>query len=65
MKANVGTADQVIRVIIGIVLLSLILILDGGIRWIGWLGIVPIITALVKFCPLYTLLGIQTTQSKD
>lgn len=64
MKANVGTVDRVIRVIIGLVLLSLLLILDGNIRFIGLVGIVPLLTALIKFCPLYPLVGINTNKSE-
>lgn len=64
MKANVGTVDRVIRIIIGLVLLSLLLFLDGNIRFIGLIGIVPIFTALVKFCPLYPLFGISTNKSE-
>lgn len=62
MKANVGTVDRIIRVIIGLVLLSLLLFLDGNMRFIGLIGIVPLFTALFKFCPLYPLFGINTNK---
>lgn len=64
MKANVGTVDRVIRVIIGLALLSLLLILDGNMRYIGLIGIVPLLTALIKFCPLYPIFRINTNKSK-
>jgi len=60
MRQNVGSVDQVIRVIIGLVLLSFLFVLDGGVRWFGLIGIVPILTAFVKFCPLYVIFGINT-----
>lgn len=60
MKANIGTVDQVIRIILGLVLLALLLILDSGIKYIGLLGIVLLLTAFIKFCPLYTLFGFNT-----
>ncbi len=60
MKHNIGSADKVLRIIIGLVLLSLIFILDGTIRWIGLIGIMPIITAFAGNCPLYSVLGIST-----
>lgn len=60
MKANVGTADRVIRIVIGLILLSLLFILDGSIKYIGLIGIVPLLTAFIKFCPLYTLFKINT-----
>jgi len=60
MKANIGTVDQVIRIILGLVLLALLFILDSGIKYIGLLGIVLLLTAFIKFCPLYTLFGFNT-----
>jgi len=60
MKENVGSVDRVIRIIVGIVLLSLVLLLDGGIRWVGLIGVIPLLTATVSFCPLYTVLGFNS-----
>jgi hypothetical protein len=62
---NDGTADRVIRVVIGIALLSLLFLLHvHGLKyWIGWLGLiglVPLVTGLVGVCQMYTLLGIRT-----
>ncbi len=64
MPVNVGSADKVIRIVMGIVLLSLIYFLSGNIRWVGLIGIVPIMTARVGWCPLYSLLGIRTCPMK-
>ena len=61
---NVGNADRIIRVIIGLGLLSLLIILDGNMRYLGLLGLIPIITALIGFCPLYKLIGIKTLSKK-
>ncbi|GMQ99847.1 MAG: DUF2892 domain-containing protein [Zetaproteobacteria bacterium] len=58
MNPNVGTIDKVIRVIIGTALISLVFV-GPQTPW-GWIGVVPIVTALVSFCPLYTILGIKT-----
>ncbi len=60
MNANVGTADRAIRVVLGLALLSAIFVLDGRERWFGLIGLVPLLTAAVSFCPLYTVLGIRT-----
>lgn len=60
--SNIGKTDKVIRVITGIILLSLLFILDGNIRYIGLIGFIPLITAIVGFCPLYKLLGINTNK---
>ncbi|HSN15342.1 MAG TPA: DUF2892 domain-containing protein [Anaeromyxobacteraceae bacterium] len=55
---NEGTLDRVIRVVIGIALLSLTV--AGPKTMIGLVGIVPIVTGLVGFCPLYRLMGVST-----
>lgn len=60
MKANVGNVDRVIRVILGLVLLSLFFILDGGLKYIGLLGLVLLLTAIIKFCPLYPIFKYNT-----
>ena len=60
MKANVGSVDRIIRVLLGLVILSGFFLLDGKARWLGLIGIVPILTASMGFCPLYPLLGLST-----
>ncbi|MGA0561382.1 YgaP family membrane protein [Ancylobacter sp. VNQ12] len=60
MTRNVGNIDRVIRVIIGVALLSLLFVLEGNLRWIGLIGLVPLLTALVGNCPLYSLVGLST-----
>ncbi|WP_017755534.1 YgaP family membrane protein [Calidifontibacillus oryziterrae] len=65
MKANIGSADRVIRIILGLVLLSLLFILDGGIKYIGLLGIVLLLTAIIKFCPLYPIFKINTNSKNN
>lgn len=64
LKANVGTADRIVRIILGLALLSLFFILDGGIKYISLVGIVLLLTSFIKFCPLYTIFGINTCSSK-
>lgn len=59
---NVGGLDKPLRIIVGIVLLSQVFV---GLHtpW-GWVGLVPLLTGLVGFCPLYSLLGINTGAKK-
>jgi hypothetical protein len=59
MNANVGSADRVVRIVIGVALLGLFA-LDSPYRWLGFVGAVPLLTAFVSFCPLYTVLGISS-----
>ena len=58
MLRNEGTADRSLRVIVGLLLIALVF--TGPQTPWGWLGLVPLITGLVGFCPLYRLVGINT-----
>ncbi len=60
MPVNVGNLDRAVRIVLGLALLSLIFVLDGPNRWFGLVGLVPLLTATMRFCPLYTVLGIRT-----
>ena len=61
MTSNMGNADRVIRLILGLALVSLFFLVEGGARWFGLIGVVLIVTSSVSFCPLYRLLGLSTT----
>lgn len=58
MKANIGGWDRVLRIVLGLVLIGLAATSTVG--WWGWLGVIPLVTGLVRFCPLYPLLGLNT-----
>lgn len=64
MWQNVGSADKVIRIIIGIVLLSMLFWVPGNAKYWGLIGLLPLVTALVNWCPAYTLLGVRTNSAK-
>ncbi len=57
MKANVGGVDRILRIGLGLALVAWAAL--GGPVW-AWIGVVPLATGLVKFCPLYPLLGMST-----
>lgn len=57
MKTNVGSADKVIRIILGIVILALGFIFQ---TWWGIVGIIPLFTGLFNYCPAYSLIGVST-----
>lgn len=63
MKRNIGSLDRMIRLVVGLVLLSLVFVGPQTV-W-GYLGLIPIITALVGFCPLYAALGMSTDHSRE
>lgn len=60
MKANVGGIDKVLRIVVGLALLSIIFLVEGPGRWWGLVGIVPLGTGLINYCPLYSILGLST-----
>jgi hypothetical protein len=61
MEQNVGhPLDKTLRIAIGVALLSLLFFLEGNARWLGLIGIVPIATVFVGWCPGWALLGINT-----
>jgi hypothetical protein len=60
MKANVGGIDKVLRTVVGLALLSLLFILEGGARLWGLVGLLPLLTGLFGFCPAYSLFGLNT-----
>ncbi len=60
MEKNVGGIDKAARIMIGLALLSLIFFFKGTERWVALLGIIPLTTGLFGFCPLYTILKINT-----
>lgn len=60
MKANIGGIDKVLRIVVGLALLSIIFLVEGPGRWWGLVGIVPLGTGLINFCPLYAIFGFNT-----
>lgn len=58
MKINVGGIDRILRIIAGLALIALTL--TGTIGVWGWIGVVPLATGLMKFCPVYAMLGFNS-----
>lgn len=58
MKTNVGTIDRIVRVALGLALLGLAV--TGTIGMWGYIGVVPLLTAAIGYCPLYQVLGIDS-----
>jgi hypothetical protein len=63
MTVNVGAVDRIVRIVVGALLIAFALgfIAPGSsYRWIGWIGIIPLATAAIGSCPLYSLVGMST-----
>lgn len=61
MSKNIGNIDRILRIIVGLALISIVFI-GPATPW-GWIGVVPLSTALLGWCPLYSLLGINSCKT--
>lgn len=57
MKPNVGATDRLVRGVVGVALLAWAI--TGGPLW-AWIGVLPLATAVFRFCPAYRVFGIST-----
>lgn len=62
MDNNVGSTDRLIRIVVGLGLVSLVFI-GPQTNW-GWLGLIPIATGFIRFCPAYTLFNFSTAEKE-
>ena len=62
MKCNVGRGDKIFRIIVGLVVISIGVCMKS---WWGVIGIIPILTALLGWCPAYIPFGISSCKTKD
>ena len=63
MKSNVGGIDKVLRIVVGAGLIGATV--AGFLPVWGYIGVVPLLTGLLGWCPLYPLLGINTCPTKE
>jgi hypothetical protein len=61
MTANIGNTDRIIRIVVGIALIAWA-VMDGPV-W-AWIGVLPLVTGLVRICPAYSILGMNTCGTK-
>ena len=61
MKINVGSTDRILRLLIGIGIISLGIVYQS---WLGVIGIIPIVTAFVRWCPIYSMFSLNTCPNK-
>ena len=60
MTKNVGSIDRILRIIIGVALIGLVFYMPDPFDPWGWIGVVPLATAAIGWCPLYAILGVKT-----
>ncbi len=65
MTRNVGRIDRAIRIVVGIVVLALFFLLDPPANYVGLIGLVPLGTGLLGWCPPYALLGLNTCSADE
>lgn len=58
MTHNEGTIDRAVRIVLGLALLALVFV--GPSSWLGLVGVIPLVTGIAGFCPLYRMLGVRT-----
>ncbi|MCK5122441.1 MAG: DUF2892 domain-containing protein [Methylococcales bacterium] len=59
MKTNVGGIDKILRIVVGLAVIAWGLMENN---WLGAIGLIPLLTGTINFCPLYTLLGFKTSK---
>lgn len=64
MPKNMGETDRTLRLIAGIILLSLALLVTSEWRWLGLIGLIPFVSGAMGICPLYTIVGIDTCEKE-
>ena len=63
MQKNMGTVDRTLRVVIGVLLVAYAIPIGfpaTGWNWVGWIGVILLLTAFVGMCPLYRIIGLST-----
>lgn len=71
MTTNMSNLDRAARLVVGAVLIALALglhdpaNLPASKMWWGWIGVIPIVTALIGWCPLYRVFGFSTCKKAD
>ncbi|MDN2565088.1 DUF2892 domain-containing protein [Aquibium sp. A9E412] len=65
MTRNMGSTDRILRTVVGVALLLFAItgVPATGYNWLGWIGLVPLATAAIGWCPLYAPFGIRTCRT--
>lgn len=63
MTKNEGSVDRILRIVVGLALIGLVFYMPDPFNPWGWIGVVPLVTGLIGWCPVYTILGIKTCKT--
>ena len=67
MRTNIGAIERIVRLVVGLTLIAYAIPIGfpqtGWNSW-GWIGVIPILTAIFGLCPLYSILGVSTVPTK-
>lgn len=58
---NVGAADRVARIVLGLAVFCLYFVLNGELRWVAAMGVIPLVTGIAGYCPTYALLDLRSS----
>jgi hypothetical protein len=67
MTANIGLVERIARIVVGVALIAFAIPIgfpSTGWNWVGWIGVIPVLTGLFGVCPAYSLLGLSTCSVK-
>jgi len=67
MTANIGLVERIARIVVGAALIAFAIPIgfpSTGWNWVGWIGVIPVLTGLFGVCPAYSLLGFSTCSMK-
>ncbi len=62
---NVGACDMLLRFLLAMALFSLATLLEGDMRWLALLGLLPLMSAVFRYCPVYRMLHVRTCSDED
>jgi hypothetical protein len=63
MTKNVGSLDRLLRIVVGLALIAYAIPIgfpSTGWNWVGWIGVIPLLTAIFSTCPAYSILGVNS-----
>jgi hypothetical protein len=68
IMSNVGSADRIARIVVGVLLIAYAIPIgfpQTGWNWVGWIGVVPVLTAIFAYCPASAVFGMSTCPAKQ